>query len=299
MFRGYKNSAGQVVMDKEYLDHAIFKTLGEASKFYYRLSDNVVCFVHRRVSACPIINYDSYFFEALANSILSIKMILELGHVTDAKVLLRNVFDGMIVNLYFMARLKKKDADFVSSMSDENFLIHGLKLGQFYDANVSDWLANNKTKGLKKTLRYEDMLKFLKQETRIAGIVDYLDSSECKNIREWLNDAVHLNYYKAILLNNGRPCVDRERKSAIDEFKHAFDWISMFHITCMFCLEPIYMMSSDYTDYVNCGMHPPEGCENDVEPFIQSYLDDTIYNKAPSWVEKLISAVDPMRLRKL
>ena len=45
MFRGYKDKNKNVVMDKEYLDHAVFNSLAEAAVFYSRLSSNVMSFV--------------------------------------------------------------------------------------------------------------------------------------------------------------------------------------------------------------------------------------------------------------
>lgn len=298
MIRGQKGREGKTVMDKEYLDHAIFKSLSEASKFYHNLAENVGNFVPKWVSAHPIVNYDSYFFEALANSIVSITAILELGHITDAKTLLRNLFDETIVNLYFMARLKKKDDEIVNSMTDANFLIQRFQLEQLYDINISNWLANNKTKTLQKTLHYAEMRDFLKQEVCIAEFVEYLDSHECEKMREWLNDAVHLNYYKAVLLNDGRLCIDGERKSEVDRFMDAFNQIIMFHVICVFCLEPVYLMSSDYMDYLDCGDTPPDGCQYNVSPFIQPYLEKTVYKFNPAWAEKLVRVVMPMRLRK-
>ena len=298
MIRGYKDRDGKVVMDKEYLDHAIFNSLRESADFYHDLSDNVMSFVTKWVKSHPIINYDSYFFEALANSIMSIKTILELGHITDAKALLRNFFDEAVINLYFMTRLKRMDDDFFKLMSDSDFFARGLGAEELYDVKTSDWLSGNKTKALQRALRYGEMVKYLKQEARIAGIVEYLESSECEKMREWLNDAVHLNYYKAILLNDGQLCIDGLRKSTIEEFKRVFDQVTMFHVTCVFCLQPFYMMSSDYCDYTDCGMEPPEGCQYDVAPFIQSYLDKTVYQTFPDWAEKLVETVGFMRLMR-
>ena len=299
MIRGYKDREGNTVMDKEYLDHAVFHSLSDASSFYHDLACNVMSLVPKWVKSRSIMNYDSYFFEALANSIKSIKTILELGHITDAKSLLRNFFDETIVNLYLMARLKKKDDDFLNLMGDDDFLAQGLPLEKLCDDKVSDWLSNNKTQQLKKALRYEDMRDYLQAEESVDGIVKYLKSPECKKMREWLNDAVHLNYYKAVLLNDGRLCIDNLRRSTVDEFKRAFDQITMFHVTCVFCLEPVYMMSPDYRDYKDFGMEPPEGCQYDVSPFIQSFLDKTVYKEFPDWARKLVKAVSPMRLRKL
>ena len=286
-------------MDKEYLDHAVFRSLSEASGFYHDLAYNVTSFVPKWVKSRPIMNYDSYFFEAIANSIKSIKAVLELGHITDAKALLRNLFDETIINLYFMARLKKKDDDFSNLMANDRVLDQGLQLEKMCDVTVSDWLVGNKTKQLKKALRYEDMQDYLQQEVRIVGIVEYLETSKCKEIREWLNDAVHLNYYKAILLNDGSLCIDNARKTTVDKFMNVFNQIIMFHVTCVFCLEPFYMMTSDYYDYKECGMEPPEGCQYEVAPFIQTYLDRTIYKVFPDWTRKLVTAVSPMRLRRL
>ena len=299
MFRGNKDRDGKIIMDKEYLGHAVFSSLREASRFYRNLSHSVMSFVPTRIKSGPIINYNSYFFESLANSIDSIKIIMELGHITDAKALLRNFFDETIINLYFMARLKRKDDDFFKLISGDSFFKHGLRLEELYDGNTSDWLSDNKTKALQRVLRYDEMVKYLQQEACIAGIVEYLKSSGCKEMREWLNDAVHLNCYKAILLNDGLLCIDGARKSTVDNFKHAFDQITMFHTTCVFCLEPIYLMSSDYCDYLESGMEPPEGCQYEVSPFIQLFLDNTVYKKCPEWARKLVKAASPMCLRKL
>lgn len=298
MIRGQKGREGKTVMDKEYLDHAVFNSLCDASQFYHDLADNVMRFVPKWVKSHPITNYDSYFFEALANSIVSIKTILELGHITDAKVLLRNFFDETIINLYFIARLKKQDNDLLKVIAKDISLVKGVKVEDLYDVNTSDWLSDNKTKALQRALRYEEMVKCLKQEVCIAEFVEYLDSHECEKMREWLNDAVHLNYYKAVLLNDGRLCIDGERKSEVDRFKDAFDQIIMFHVICVFCLEPVYLMSSDYMDYLDCGDTPPDGCQYNVSPFIQPYLEKTVYKFNPAWAEKLVRVVMPMRLRK-
>lgn len=296
MIREYKDNNGITVMDKEYLGHAIFRSLSDASDFYRDLSNNVMPFVAMWVKSNPIINYDSYFFGAVGNTIDSIKMVLTLGHVTDAKALLRNLFDEMVINLYFMACLKKKGDEINSLIADDNGFDRELKFEELYDANVSDWLVDNKTKSLKGALRYDEMKTFLCQESRLTGIVEYLESDECKKMRGWLNDAVHLNYYKTILLNDGKLCIDDLRKKTLDALKRAFDKISMFHVTCVFCLNPVYMMSSDYMDYKEIGMEPPEGCQYDVAPFIQSYLGKTVYNMFPDWAEHLIEASKPMRL---
>lgn len=297
MFRGYEDENGKAIMDKEYLDHAVFESLNATAQFYHSLAYSVMHFVSKWVKNSSIINYDSYFFGALANSIDSIKAVLELGHITDAKALLRNFFDEAIVNLYFLARLKRKDDEILNLLAtDDSATV--LNIEELYDTSTSDWLSEKKTRNLLRALRYDEMVKYLKQEECLAGIVEYLESSECKDMRNWLNDAVHLNHYKAILLNDGLLCLDSARKSAVEEFDRVFNQITMFHIICIFCLSPVYMMSSDYLDYKECGMEPPEGCQYEVAPFIQSYLDKTVYKIIPDWADKLVDAVSPMRLRK-
>jgi hypothetical protein len=142
----------------------------------------------------------------------------------------------------------------------------------------------------------DDMKKFLKQDLKLSGIIEYLDSDECKKLRDWLNDAVHLNYYNMVLLNDGSLCIDPKRKATLDEVKRAFDQITMFHVACVLCLKPVYMMSHDYIDYKDCGMEPPEGCEYDVSPFVQEYLEKTMYKICPKWAEKVVIETSPMRL---
>ena len=84
MFRGYKDKGGKTVMGKEYLGHAVFDSLAAAADFYRKLSYSVMSFAPLWVKTRAIINYDSYFLEAIANSIISIRTVLELGHVSDA-----------------------------------------------------------------------------------------------------------------------------------------------------------------------------------------------------------------------
>lgn len=298
MFRGYEDENGKRVMDEEYLGHAVFESLNGISDFYHNLADSIMHFAPMWVKNSSIINYDSYFLGALANTIESIRSVLELGHITDAKAMLRNFFDEAIVNLYFMARLKRKGVEISSRIAADNF-VSEFKLEDLYDVSTSDWLSDNKTKRLQGELYYDRMLKFLENEASINEIVSYLNSPECKKMREWLNDAVHLNYYNTILLNDGLLCVDRARKSAVDEFNRAVTKIVMLHITCMFCMQPVYMMSSDYCDYLDIGKEPPEGCQYAVAPFIQSYLDKTVYKLCPQWAAKLVATTSPMRLRIL
>ena len=59
------------------------------------------------------------------------------------------------------------------------------------------------------------------------------------------------------------------------------------------------MMSSDYMDYKEYGVEPPEGVENDVAPFIQTYLDKTVYKSFPGWAKHLIEVSKPMQLTRL
>ena len=78
----------------------------------------------------------------------------------------------------------------------------------------------------------------------------------------------------------------------IDSFRKGF------HSACVFCLQPVYLMSSEYLDNKECGMEPPEGCQHDVAPFIQAYLDKTVYNARPEWAARLVDMASPMCLRR-
>ena len=67
----------------------------------------------------------------------------------------------------------------------------------------------------------------------------------------------------------------------------------------MFSLNPAYLMSFKYMDYIDCGMEPLEGSQYEVAPFIQEYLDKTLYRTHPNWAKELVQAAAPMRLRSV
>ena len=50
----------------------------------------------------------------------------------------------------------------------------------------------------------------------------------------------------------------------------------LLHLSFIFHLNPQYLMSSDYMDYMEIGLIPPEGCETWIAPFAQEAFDKVI-----------------------
>lgn len=55
----------------------------------------------------------------------------------------------------------------------------------------------------------------------------------------------------------------------------------------MFSIKEHYMSSSDYIDYLECGMQPPENSQYWVAPFVQEALDEILAKHRPDIMQYL------------
>ena len=88
-----------------------------------------------------------------------------------------------------------------------------------------------------------------------------------------MDNHVHANSYYSILLN----CPDIYLHDREQELKNAsviLKQIMLVHISFTFYLNGPYMMASDYMDYRDMKMIPPEGSECWLAPYAQRAFDE-------------------------
>ncbi len=101
-----------------------------------------------------------------------------------------------------------------------------------------------------------------------------------KLLRDRCNDHTHYNFYKNVLLNN-KDIFLEERQQALEEFSNDLRDVLTMHLAYMFFANGHYMMSSDYMDYLECGMTPEQDSQYWVAPFVQEIFDQTIKMSRP------------------
>ncbi len=71
------------------------------------------------------------------------------------------------------------------------------------------------------------------------------------------------------------------RDEVLEQFSIDIKDLFVLHISYLFYLNDHYLSSSDYVDYLDMGMQPPEDSQYYVAPFIQEIFDDILKINRP------------------
>ena len=72
---------------------------------------------------------------------------------------------------------------------------------------------------------------------------------------------------------NRQPILDQLENDVLDLFT--------MHLTCVFFINEHYMASSDYMDYLECGLKPETDSQYWVAPAIQKIFDEVLEIRRP------------------
>lgn len=253
-------------LDKEYLGHKTFKRLREYSKFYDQLGFGVMGFVTRGTGS--IINIDTYVYSSMQGTIDSMWSVLRKGQIGDAYALLRKYYDSTIINIY------------TNLIIEDQFDIEDPST--FKNPTIEGWLRDGK-----QMPEYRIIAKYVKDSVRLSPITELLARDDrYRGVRNRCNEHTHYNFYRHVLLNDGQ--IHQERIISLNNFLHDLDQIFIQHFVYLFYLNGHYMMSSDYSDYMDVGANPPNGCQYWVAPYIQKTFDKFIRPKRPDLANELL-----------
>jgi hypothetical protein len=260
-----------MVNDDKYQKHAVFAELEQYVAFYRALSMSVFGFVTPGTRA--LCNIDSYVFSSIQGTLTSIQTILRDGRINDAYALLRKYYDSAIINIYTGLYL------------EENFSIDNFVVTQ-----IDKWV-----RGKERLPEYRIMSQYIRRSQKVAPITEILYSDDrYKHLRERCNDHTHYNFYQNVLLNDKDIALEK-RQEALEEFSSDLRDVLILHLAYMFFANNHYMMSSDYVDYLDCGMVLEPDSQYWVAPFVQEIFDQTIKACRPH-LAAVIEEHSPMHL---
>ncbi len=235
---------------ESYQNHPVFEEIKYMMNFYESISDTCLRFIPQ--GAPGIMNYATYIFLALEGTLDSIRLTLREGRITDAFTLVRKLFDDVLVEIYIDVTRKEK-FDF-----ENNFVVQ----------DVEEWI-----RGKHRIPKLETLLGILKKSPSTKGIYPFFGwDSYLKRNRQLLDDSVHSNRFRGILLNCNEVLVEnreRELRNVLIVLKQIF----LVHLAFIFHLNDHYLMATDYMDYIDMGMEPPEGCSEWIASYAQDAYD--------------------------
>lgn len=232
-------------LPQAYKEHIVFEDLKIVEDTYDFLSDNSIGFVADGLPG-QWVNYQTYVFSSLGRTIDSMHMLLECAHINDAFALLRKYFDEVMIAVFY------------SAVAKDQVEAHKKKL-LYTVEKLKNWLE-----GKSQTPKYDNIIKYLERSSSFKELMGKFAFEEDKGfgrIRRYLDDNMHINRYR-LLLNNDNEIYNSRRVKLLTTFRQCVDAIFAFHFASILYLNGIYMLATDYRDYMDLGEVPHEGSEN-------------------------------------
>jgi len=245
------------VSSEEYHKHTIFADLEQYATFYEQLAESVFGFFTPVThGVCSI---DSYLFSSIQGTLNSIQAILRDGRIGDAYALLRKYYDSAIINIYTSIYLE-------DHFSIENFIVE----------KIDKWIQ-----GKERLPEFRVMSQYIHQSPKLAPITNLLfEDKRYSRLRDRCNDHTHYNFFRNVIINDKDVFLEW-RRLTLDEFSADLRDVLILHVSCMFFTNEHFMMSSDYLDYLECGMEPEPDSQYWVAPFVQTLFDQTLKKFRP------------------
>lgn len=207
--------------------------------------------------------------ELTAGSIIS---CCESGCLADANSLLRKLRDDLFFYLYVVvfdhAKMAEKPPKEVRKMEE----------------NINRWIENNLSDlSIGVILKTIGQISVAKDAVTRYNMQSYFDSI---NIR--LNNFVHGNgvfYYNRNVLSYKENALYEQLETILNDMR-------LIVVTFLFLLTlcaPLSIMSTDYIDYLEYNINPPEGSQYWVAPFITDFLyknSDLIYKNCIDYLRE-------------
>lgn len=251
--------------DQNYQDHPIFVELDYYINFYNTMAHSIFPFIS--VGTKARCNIDSYAFSSVRGTLTSIRLVLREGMIRDAYALTRQYYDSAIIIIYSNLYL------------DDNWSIDNFVVQQ-----INDWIQ-----GKDRLPKVQRMLQYIRDSQKVKPITKLLTyDNRYKKIRERCNDQTHYNYYECFHLNDPEVFL-RNRHEVLTVLSCDLRDILILHISYLFYIRDHYMASSDYLDYLECGLTPEPDSQYWVATIVQEFFDDILKKYRPDIAAEILS----------
>lgn len=262
MERNHRNNQ----LTSEYQNHPIFNQVEQYIDYYDSLSFDTFLWVGLGTKS-PF-NFNSYVFSSIKSTLISIKMMLEQGHINDAYSLVRNFRDAIVSNIYLMVEID-------NNWNHETLIVD----------KVNNWVHDRV-----QLPDYRVMVSKIEEYEKLKKINALLQPTTgyYKNLGTRLNDHTHYNRFFYMMYNNNE-LVDTQnyRIKSLDQLSIDIRNIFIKHFVWLFSINEHYMMSSDHRDYLEMGETPPKNSEYWVATFVQDIFTSVIKAHRPDLAEEL------------
>lgn len=251
------------VLSKEYVEHEIFDKLSDFSRYYDGLSYCIGYWMGTGTTA--VLNFESHIFSSMKGTLESISLILKDGKINDAYALLRKYYDSVLISAYVPAFVQEHH-------SIENLIVK----------EIDGWVFNKM-----KLPENRIIIPYVRNFPKLSKVNELLAKDDrYKKIRERCNDHMHFNSFYYLMINDNE-LYDKNRIKFLNLLSKDVEDIFIKNFIYTFTLNDHYMASTDYSDYMDMGMEPPENSQYFVAGFIQDTFDKYISVKRMDLAQEL------------
>lgn len=255
-------------IETNYTDHNVFDQLQKLKVFYEYLSFSISGSITTGVS---IVNIDTFILSSMNGTIESIIDILRKGKINDSYALLRKLYDLVILNIY-----------------TNLYLEENISMDNFFSNDINKWV-----KGKKKAPSFKMMSDYIIKSKKLKEITFLIykngtyKGSVFDSIRQRCNEHTHYVFFQNMLSNIYKP-YKTDIIDNINKFSTDLTDIFILHFSYLFTIKQHYMMSSDYMDYMDLNISPPDNSQYMVSKFVQDIFDSIIKVNRPDIASILI-----------
>lgn len=191
-------------------------------------------------------------------TIESIRYCCINANLADAYTLLRKFRDDLFYYIYLFA--VANNSDFTQCMN-----INALSKDE---KNIWDWMYNKQN-----NLYIGFILKYIASQSSIKTLIkDFNLNASFDKLANKLNNYVHSNGYIFYNESADKMMQRKKVKEKCDEFGEVAIFITITFLFLITLINPLFIMSYDYSDFLDMGAIPPEDSQYWVAPFISEFL---------------------------
>jgi hypothetical protein len=284
-----------------------FKTFSEDIDFliaFFNSLSELIYFNGRVISFFSAKEYytlNTALIESSAQTLKSIKLCCSIGSFSDANTLIRKLRDDLIQYVYILNIISLRKPFLEESISEvrtdnpQEFANSLLSL-QFNNTLTEDeqvvtaWFNNSVSdlqRPIRKKLEFENYMKVLKQNDNINHILTEYNLQEYwETLRKRLNGYVH-NNGTSFANHNAISAFHKNLAVHLKNINIRTSYISSFFVVLLFMIEASLFSSTDYIDYLDCDMQPPEDSQYFIASFVQDFIGKKVSKIHPELKEYL------------
>lgn len=219
------------------------------------------------------------------DTLYGVNELCEIEDFSDVYLLIRKIRDNLLLDLFLFEAQKSFENDpnnsfigidlnnvneMVKALNDYHIKCIDMEITKEELKAINMWkddeLLMSKNRIKQEHFQYSKYLAYLQKNNEDFGecfdkfLKDRFDKMDLK-----LNDYAHSNG-ESLMINKQEPT------KVLCDIKETLVDLEQLFIISLFFIDSTLFVSSDYMDYVECGMAPPEGSQYWVNGYIQDIL---------------------------